>query len=103
MLHSNTYRYDTDVRDVDCGTMSTPECFATSKRGYCQHYATTMAVVLRNLGVPARVVSGFLPGERAVGSSVEVISISRAHAWVEVYLPGHDWVAFDPTGGGVAG
>ena len=103
VLHSDTYRYDTDVRDVDCGTMSTPECFAMSKRGYCQHYATTMAVVLRNLGVPARVVSGFLPGERAVGSSVEVISISRAHAWVEVYLPGHDWVAFDPTGGGVAG
>ena len=70
VLHSDTYRYDTDVRDVECGTMSTPECFATSKRGYCQHYATTMAVVLRNLGVPARVVSGFLPGERPVGSSV---------------------------------
>jgi len=103
VLRSDTYRYDTDVRDVDCGTMSTPECFATSKRGYCLHYATTMAVILRNLGVPARVVSGFLPGERAVGSSVEVISISRAHAWVEVYLPGYEWVAFDPTGGGVAG
>ena len=103
VLHSDTYRYDTDVRDVDCGPMSTPECFAMSKRGYCLHYATTMAVILRNLGVPTRVVSGFLPGERAVGSSVEVINASRAHAWVEVYLPGYAWVAFDPTGGGVAG
>ena len=53
--------YDTDVRDIDCGTMSTAECFAWSKRGYCQHYATTMAVILRDLGIPARVVAGVPP------------------------------------------
>ena len=62
VLHSDTFHYDTDVRNVECGTMSTPECFAASKRGYCMHYATTMAVILRDLGIPARVVAGFLPG-----------------------------------------
>ena len=67
VLHGQAYRYDTDVRDIDCGTMSTAECFAWSKRGYCQHYATTMAVIMRDLGIPARVVVGFLPGERARG------------------------------------
>ena len=103
VLHSDTFHYDTDVRNVDCGTMSTPECFAASKRGYCMHYATTMAVVLRNLGIPARVVAGFLPGERIGRSAIETVTNSRAHAWVEVYFPGYEWVAFDPTGGGIAG
>jgi transglutaminase-like putative cysteine protease len=56
-------------------------------------------VVLRDLGVPARVVEGFLPGQRSPGSTLEVISNSNAHAWVEVYFPGHGWVAFDPTRG----
>jgi transglutaminase-like putative cysteine protease len=59
----------------------------------------TMAVILRNLGVPARVVEGFLPGERSPGQSTEVIRNWSAHAWVEVYFPGVGWVAFDPTAG----
>ena len=103
VLHSDTYKYDTDVRDIDCGTMSTPECFATSKRGYCLHYATTMAVIMRDLGIPARVIQGFLSGERIGRSGIETLTNNGAHAWVEVYFPGYEWVAFDPTGGGVAG
>jgi hypothetical protein len=97
VLQDRPYTYDVDVRDVDCGTMSTAECFVASKRGYCEHYAATMAVILRSLGVPARVVEGFLPGER-VGPT-EVIRNVNAHAWVEVYFPGFEWVTFDPTGG----
>ena len=56
-------RYDTDVTDVDCGDRSVAECFARSKRGYCQHYATLMTVLLREHGIPARFVQGFLPGD----------------------------------------
>ena len=100
VLRSDRYTYDTDVRDIDCGTMSAAECFAATRRGYCIHYSMTMAVILRNLGVPARVVEGFLPGERSAGPSTEVIRNSSAHAWVEVVLPGVGWVAFDPTPGG---
>ena len=59
----------------------------------------TMAVVLRDLGVPARIVVGFLPGERSAGLGLEVIRNTEAHAWVEVYFPGCGWVAFDPTAG----
>ena len=44
--------------------LSTVECFATFKRGFCQYYAATMAVILRDLGVPTRIVEGFLPGAR---------------------------------------
>jgi transglutaminase-like putative cysteine protease len=97
VLRSTRYTYDTDVRDIDCGTMSAAECFAATRRGYCIHYSMTMAVILRNLGVPARVVEGFLPGERSPGQSTEVLRNWSAHAWVEVYFPGFGWVAFDPT------
>ena len=89
------------MRDVACGSMSTAECFATVKRGFCQWYAMTMAVVLRNVGIPARIVAGFLPGERS--GTDEVIRNNNAHAWVEVYFPGYRWVTFDPTGGDLPG
>ena len=61
-LQSTAYVYDTDVRGLDCATLSTTECFATYKRGFCQYYAATMAVLLRDMGVPTRIVEGFLPG-----------------------------------------
>jgi len=100
-LRSPAYTYTTDMRDVACGSMSTAECFATVKRGFCQWYAMTMAVVLRDVGIPARIVEGFLPGERS--GTDEVIRNKNAHAWVEVYFPGYGWVTFDPTGGNQPG
>jgi transglutaminase-like putative cysteine protease len=101
-LQSSTYIYQTDVRDVDCAGLSTVECFARFKRGFCQYYAATMAVLLRDLGVPTRIAQGFLPGERDPNTGTERILNSNAHAWVEVYFPTYGWVTFDPTGGGVA-
>jgi transglutaminase-like putative cysteine protease len=101
-LHSSTYIYQTDIRGIDCAGISSVECFAQFKRGFCQYYAATMAVLLRDLGVPARIAEGFLPGSRDPNTGVERILNSNAHAWVEVYFPGYGWVTFDPTGGGVA-
>jgi transglutaminase-like putative cysteine protease len=95
------FSYDADVRDLACERLSTVECFARFKRGYCQYYATTMAIFLRERGIPARLVAGFLPGTRDAGR-FETVRISAAHAWVEVYFPGYGWVEFDPTGGGIA-
>ena len=101
-LHSSRYVYQTDVRNVDCAGISTVECFARFKRGFCQYYAATMAVLLRDLGIPTRMAQGFLPGARDPNTGVERILNSNAHAWVEVYFPTYGWVTFDPTGGGVA-
>lgn len=100
-LRSNVFTYTTDVAGLDCGDRSVVECFATYRQGYCQHYASTMTVLLRLAGIPARFVEGFLPGQRD-GSGLEVIRNSASHAWVEVYFPRYGWVSFDPTGGGVA-
>ena len=101
-LHSSVFTYDTDVRGIDCAGVSTVECFAQFKRGFCQYYAVTMAVILRDLNVPTRIAEGFLPGPRDVQTGTERIFNSNAHVWVEVYFPGVGWVTFDPTGGGIA-
>ena len=102
-LHDpKTYTYATDVRDLPCETLSTVECFATYKKGFCQYYAATMAVLLRDMGVPTRIVEGFLPGAVDGRSGNETIQFSSAHAWVEVYFPGFGWYMFDPTGGNLS-
>jgi transglutaminase-like putative cysteine protease len=98
-FHSARFTYDTNVLDVDCGERSASECFAWSKRGYCQHYATLMTILLRDRGIPARFVQGFLPGLLDPRSGTEIIRNTNAHAWVEAYFPGYGWVLFDPTGG----
>ncbi len=101
-LKSQTYKYATDIRKYDCTGLSTVECFATIKTGFCQYYAATMAVILRDLKVPTRIVQGFLPGSRDANSATEQVPFSNAHAWVEVYFPTYGWVPFDPTGNNVS-
>ena len=72
--------------------------FATrSKLGYCQHYAGTMAVMLRLLGIPARVAVGFTSGRWTDGEWV--VTDHQAHAWVEAWFEGYGWLPFDPTPG----
>jgi hypothetical protein len=96
------FEYDIDVSDENCIGISTVECFATIKRGFCEYYASTMVILLREMGVPARLVEGFLPGDRVAGSGTSVVRNNDAHAWVQAYFPGYGWVDFDPTGGSVA-
>jgi len=98
---SRYFTYDTDVRNLPCEGLSTVECFAQFRHGYCQQFATTMAILLRQQGIPTRLVTGFLPGTRD-GRLNETVPFSAAHAWVEVYFPGYGWVEFDPTGGGIS-
>jgi hypothetical protein len=65
------------------------------KTGYCEQFASAMAVMLRTVGVPARVAVGFTSGQQEDG--YQSISTSDAHAWVEGYFAGVGWLAFDPT------
>ena len=96
---SSRFEYDTDLSDRPCVDQSIAECFVVTKAGFCQYYATTMAVYLRALGIPARFVEGFLPGEPDAAGGGRTIRAHDAHAWVQAYFPGYGWVDFDPTGG----
>ncbi len=66
------------------------------RRGYCEQFATSMAVMARTLDIPSRVVLGFTPGE-AIGPNRVVVRDRNAHAWVELWIPSQGWVRFDPT------
>ena len=70
------------------------------KQGHCEYFASAMAVMLRSLGIPARLVTGFRTGEFNDLTDQYVIRASNAHAWVEAYFPGNGWVSFDPTPAG---
>ncbi|MEN8112952.1 MAG: transglutaminaseTgpA domain-containing protein [Actinomycetota bacterium] len=66
------------------------------RRGYCEQFATSMAVMTRSIGIPTRVVLGFTPGERTGEDEVLVLD-RNAHSWVELWIPEVGWVSFDPT------
>ena len=70
---------------------------ANTRAGYCQHFAGAMALMLRYLGIPARVAVGFSSGSYDVKRHRWVVSDHDAHAWVEVWFRGYGWLPFDPT------
>ena len=90
------YRYSLDVkRSPDAPPLE--DFLFISNAGHCEYYATSMAILLRILGVPARVVNGFAQGRWNEFGHFFTVRQSDAHAWVEVYFPQRGWVTFDPT------
>jgi transglutaminase-like putative cysteine protease len=71
----------------------------TSKQGYCDYYATAMAVLARAAGLPARIVVGYTSGEYDAQAAQYIIRKENAHSWAEVYFSGYGWVEFEPTAG----
>jgi hypothetical protein len=67
------------------------------RAGHCEYFAAAMTVMMRSLGVPARYINGFLPGEYNELGGDYIVRASDAHSWVEVLFPGYGWVTFDPT------
>ena len=70
------------------------------RAGYCQHFAAALALMCQYSGIPARVVNGYRVGPAEAVGRFYLVRQKHAHSWVEVYLPGRDWVVFDPTPAG---
>lgn len=85
--------------EADTATLSHPleEFLFKRKTGYCEHYATAMVVMLRTIGIPARLVTGFLATEWNEYGGYFTVRQRDAHAWVEVYFPRSGWITMDPT------
>jgi transglutaminase-like putative cysteine protease len=79
------------------GRDSVDEFLFGSKQGFCEHYASSFAFLLRAAGVPARVVTGYQGGDINPVDGYMIVRQSDAHAWAEVWLNGRGWVRFDPT------
>ncbi|GGH38718.1 transglutaminase-like domain-containing protein [Paenibacillus segetis] len=98
-LESN-YTYSLTSNIPSAGDDFVDHFLFEARSGYCDHFSTSMAVLLRSAGIPTRWVKGFAPGEpNKQDSRLYNVSYADAHAWVEVYFPGEGWVPFDPTPG----
>lgn len=67
------------------------------RKGHCEYFASAMAIMLRTVGIPSRVVNGFSGGEFNDITAQYVVRASDAHSWVDAYIPGEGWTEFDPT------
>ena len=94
--HGGAYSYSLQMRASGADPLA--DFLFNVRAGHCEYFSTAMAVMLRSLGVPARVVNGFQPGEYNEAADAFVVRQADAHSWVEVYFPETDaWVTFDPT------
>ena len=93
-----TFTYDEHVA-ADSSTDYLVAFLTKTKAGFCQQFAGAMAVMLRALGIPARVAVGFLPGQQSLSAGGVSFDVTGrdAHAWPEAYFAGIGWVAFEPT------
>ncbi len=94
-LRSNM-TYSTVVENPPPGRDSLDWFLFDSKIGFCNYYATAEVILLRSLGIPARLVVGFAQGEFSL-PNLYVVHEADEHAWPEVYFPGIGWVEFEPT------
>ena len=93
---SHNFQYSLDA-PLDAQAHPLEEFLFVRKTGYCEHYATAMVMMLRSVGVPARLVTGFLATEWNEYGNYYLVRQQDAHAWVEVHLPRSGWVTMDPT------
>ena len=103
-FRSDAFEYTTDIdaghAASDLAQWLLPENSDSPnfRRGYCENFAASMAVLARTMNIPSRVVLGFTPGRLTnPGSDTVVVMDRNAHAWVELWMPTQGWVAFDPT------
>ena len=90
------FTYNADVPATSSDTAMV-EFLKVTKEGFCQQFSSTMAAMLRTLGIPARLAVGFTPGARTGPSETLTVTTENAHSWVEVLFPSFGWVPFEPT------
>ena len=92
-----SYEYDLNVSAPPAGVDVADYFLFDLKKGYCDYYATSMVVLARASGLPARFVSGYSPGSYDAANARYVVRELNAHSWAEIYFPGIGWIEFEPT------
>ncbi len=94
-FHEQEYFYTLEPPAL--GAEPVDEFLFETRRGFCEHYASAFAVMMRAVGIPARIVLGYQGGELNPIGNYLIVRQSDAHAWTEVWLPERGWVRVDPT------
>ena len=92
-----SYEYSDQIPGPKPGQDAADYFLFEEKKGYCDYYATAMAVMLRHLGIPTRLAQGYATGEYDPLSGGYRLLEKDAHTWVEVYFPTYGWIQFEPT------
>jgi hypothetical protein len=90
------FKYTLDLKPTEGDPLA--EFLFETREGHCEYFATAMTILMRTLGIPARIVNGFQMGEYNDLNNLYTVRASDAHSWVEVYFPQKEaWIEFDPT------
>ncbi|MDH4231755.1 MAG: DUF3488 and transglutaminase-like domain-containing protein [Nitrospirota bacterium] len=92
----NNYTYSLEISVPPVRVSPVEDFLFNTKKGYCEHYATSMVMMLRSLGIPSRIVNGYYGGEKNEYGGYIIVRQSNAHSWVEALIGGR-WERFDPT------
>lgn len=105
----NNYKYNLNIKLDDNSKNAIYDFLFKTKEGFCQNYASSMAIMLRTIGLPTRYVTGYVVKDTVfyqkgfvndiIKEKTYEVKDNHAHAWVEVYFEGFGWVPFEPTGG----
>jgi transglutaminase-like putative cysteine protease len=90
-------RYSTDIPPLAPGQDTVNEFLFGNHTGFCEQISTSLAVMLRSVGIPAREAVGYVPGPYNPITDLYDVEAKDAHAWVQVWFPGYGWQSFDPT------
>ena len=93
-------KFKYSLTDLPTGERPLEEFLLRSRRGNCEYFASAGVLMLRCLGIPSRMALGFIGGEWNPYQNYYLVRQSDAHAWAEIYLPGHGFLEFDPTPAG---
>ncbi|HEY63214.1 MAG TPA: transglutaminase domain-containing protein [Caldilineae bacterium] len=96
-LYLREIEYNDDIPPPPPGMDGVDYFLFDIKAGYCDYYASAMAVMARAVGIPARIASGYAEGEWDEEAQVYRVRERDAHTWVEIYFPGYGWIEFEPT------
>jgi transglutaminase-like putative cysteine protease len=96
-LRSPPYSYSAQVKPTPPGKDPVDYFLFDLKQDFCEYFASAMVVMLREEGIPARLVEGFTTGTFDNASNAFVVREQDAHAWVEAYFPQYGWIEFEPT------
>jgi transglutaminase-like putative cysteine protease len=94
-----TFPYTLDVPFPSAGQDVADYFLFELQRGYCDYYATSMVVLSRAAGLPARLAIGYASGAYDPDNGRYIVTGADAHAWPEIYFPGYGWIEFEPTAG----
>ena len=96
LFHDGGFRYT--LAPAPLGRDAVDDFLFNTHEGFCEHYSSAFTVLIRDAGIPARVVTGYLGGYWSPLGDYLLVRNSDAHAWSEVWLAGRGWVRVDPTG-----